>query len=91
VGVAFSGAAPIASVEVSVDGGTRFARAALEGEPGVGRWQVFRYRFVQASAAKIVAVARAIDARGNEQPEQAVWNPSGYFWNAWHRVAWEVG
>jgi DMSO/TMAO reductase YedYZ molybdopterin-dependent catalytic subunit len=91
VGVAFSGTAPIASVEVSVDGGATFARAALEGEPGVGRWQVFRYRFVQASAARIVAVARAIDARGNKQPEQAVWNPSGYFWNAWHRVAWEVG
>jgi DMSO/TMAO reductase YedYZ molybdopterin-dependent catalytic subunit len=90
VGVAFSGLAPIARVEVSVDGGATFRPAALEGEPGLGRWQVFRLRFDQATPARLTAVARATDARGNGQPEQPVWNPSGYFWNAWHRVSWEV-
>jgi DMSO/TMAO reductase YedYZ molybdopterin-dependent catalytic subunit len=91
VGVAFSGEAPVSVVELSVDGGASFVRPALEGEPGVGRWQVFRHRFVQQSPARMTAVVRATDARGNTQPEQAIWNPSGYFWNAWHRVSWDVG
>ncbi len=89
-GVAFSGEAPIATVEVSIDGGKTWAKAALEGEPGVGRWQVFRHRFEQKTPGKIEAWVRATDAKKNTQPERAVWNPSGYFWNAWHRVTWEV-
>ena len=88
-GVAFSGLAPIARVEVSVDGGTSWHAAALEGEPGTGRWQVFRHRF-RAGPGRATALARATDAAGNVQPERPSWNPSGYFWNAWHSVAWEV-
>jgi len=88
-GVAFSGVAPIARVEISVDGGVTWHDAALEGEPGTGRWQVFRYRF-RAEPGRATALARATDARGNVQPQRASWNPSGYFWNAWHAVAWEV-
>jgi DMSO/TMAO reductase YedYZ molybdopterin-dependent catalytic subunit len=88
-GVAFSGLAPIARVEVSVDGGTSWHDAALEGEPGIGRWQVFRYRF-RAHPGRVTAVARATDAKGNVQPARSSWNPSGYFWNAWHSIAWDV-
>jgi DMSO/TMAO reductase YedYZ molybdopterin-dependent catalytic subunit len=88
-GVAFSGVAPIARVEVSVDGGSSWHDAALEGEPGVGRWQVFRYLF-RAGVGPATAMARATDAKGNAQPQHASWNPSGYFWNAWHTVTWEI-
>jgi sulfite oxidase len=88
-GIAFSGHAPVERVEVSVDGGQRWERAALEGEPGTGRWQVFRLQ-VQAPFGPMTAMARATDAAGNVQPEAAAWNPSGYFWNAWHRVSWRV-
>ena len=88
-GVAFSGEAAIAAVEVSVDGGSTWAHATLEGEPGVGRWQVFRHRF-DARPGRQRATARATDTRGNVQPPRPVWNPSGYFWNAWHTVEWEV-
>jgi hypothetical protein len=88
-GVAFSGAAAIARVEVSLDGGAHWNAATLEGEPGAGRWQVFRYRF-DAAPGRVRACARATDARGNVQPEHAAWNPSGYHWNAWHVVEWEV-
>ncbi|HEX4824146.1 MAG TPA: sulfite oxidase [Candidatus Polarisedimenticolaceae bacterium] len=88
-GVAFSGLAPIAGVAVSTDGGSTWQTASLEGEAGVGRWQVFRYGF-KASPGNAQAMARAIDAKGNTQPEKLSWNPSGYFWNAWHRVQWEV-
>lgn len=91
VGLAFSGDAPIASVEVSLDGGKTFAPAKLEGEPGTGRAQVFRFRFDQPTAARVTAVVRAKDKSGALQPESPAWNPSGYFWNGWHSVTWEVG
>ncbi len=90
VGVAFSGAAAIAKVEVSLDGGKRWTEAALEGEPGLGRWQVFRHRFDAAQPGTLHAVARATDQSGAAQPEKAQWNPSGYLWNAWHAVSWTV-
>jgi sulfite oxidase len=89
VGVAFSGEAPLARVEVSVDGGATFAAAKLEGEAGVGRWQLFRHRF-QAGPGAYRAAARATDAAGHTQPAEAQWNPSGYLWNAWHTVSWTV-
>ena len=88
-GVAFSGFAPVAKVEVSTDGGTTWQSATLEGDPGTGRWQVFRYRF-KAAPGRAQAMVRATDGKGNTQPERPSWNPSGYFWNAWHRVQWEV-
>ncbi len=89
VGVAFSGEASIARVELSLDGGASWRPAALEGPGGVGRWQVFRLRF-EAQPGTMRAVVRAIDAQGAVQPERAQWNPSGYFWNGWHSVKWNV-
>jgi sulfite oxidase len=89
VGVAFSGEAPLRKVEVSLDGGRSWSKAKLEGAPGVGRWQVFRFHF-DSPAGRARATARASDARGSVQPEHATWNPSGYFWNGWHSVEWEV-
>jgi DMSO/TMAO reductase YedYZ molybdopterin-dependent catalytic subunit/cytochrome c553 len=89
VGVAFSGAAPLARVEVSLDGGARWSAAALEGEPGAGRWQVFRHSF-NATAGTWRATVRAVDKNGETQPERAQWNPSGYLWNAWHSVSFVV-
>jgi len=89
VGVAFSGEAAIARVEVSTDAGRSWNEATLEDEPAPGRWQVFRLRF-EARPGSIRAVARAVDARGVVQPERATWNPSGYFWNGWHAVTWAV-
>lgn len=89
-GVAFSGEAPIAKVEVSIDDGKTWRPAKLEGEPGPGRWNVFRFTFDRAEPGRLRAMARATDAKGNVQPEKATWNPSGYFWNGWHTVSWEV-
>lgn len=89
-GVAFSGEAPIAKVEISLDGGATWKPAKLEGEPGLGRWQVFRYELEPGVKGKVRAVARATDAKKNAQPEKAAWNPSGYFWNAWDSAEWEA-
>lgn len=90
VGVAFSGYGAIKRVEVSTDDGKTWGEAALEGDPGTGRWQVFRHRAELAEGSTIL-VARATDTAGNVQPQLPPWNPSGYFWNGWHRVAVEVG
>lgn len=89
-GCAFSGDAPIAKVEITIDGGATWTPAKLTGEPGVGRWQIFTHRFDQKTPGRVTARARATDAKGNAQPEHAAWNPSGYFWNAQHAVTWEV-
>jgi DMSO/TMAO reductase YedYZ molybdopterin-dependent catalytic subunit len=89
-GVAFSGQAPIAKVEVSLDDGKTWQTAKLEGEPGPGRWVVFELRFTRPEAGRVRAIARATDTKGSAQPAQAIWNPSGYFWNGWHGVSWEV-
>jgi DMSO/TMAO reductase YedYZ molybdopterin-dependent catalytic subunit len=89
VGVAFSGGSTIARVEVSTDGGQSWTAAMLEGEAGPGRWQVFRHRFESRGGA-CRAMARATDAGGAMQPRTPAWNPSGYFWNAWHEVHWTV-
>lgn len=89
-GVAFSGEKAIAKVEVSLDGGTSWNAATLEGQAGPGRWQVFKYAFDAPRPGPQRATARAIEAGGAVQPQKAAWNPSGYFWNGWHSVAWEV-
>jgi DMSO/TMAO reductase YedYZ molybdopterin-dependent catalytic subunit len=85
-GVAFSGEAPVKSVEVTTDGGASWAPARLEGAAGPGRWQVFRHRFVAKAGAAHRIRVRATDAGGATQPESAAWNPSGYLWNAWHTI-----
>jgi sulfite oxidase len=90
VGIAFSGESAIARVELSLDGGATWQAAKLEGEGAAGRWQVFRHRFEQKARARVTAIARATDKRGNVQPERPIWNPSGYFWNAWHKVSWDI-
>ncbi len=88
-GCAFSGEAPIDKVEISIDDAKTWTAAKLEGEPGAGRWVVFRHRF-DAQKGRVTALARATDKKGNVQPRTAAWNPSGYFFNAWHTATWEV-
>lgn len=88
-GCAFSGEAALAKVEVSLDGGATWKAATLEGTPDVGRWQIWRHTFEAKPGCQTVLV-RATDKKGNAQPERAVWNPSGYFHNAWHAVSWEA-
>jgi sulfite oxidase len=86
VGVAFSGEAAIATVEVSIDGGNTWSKAGLEGKAGIGTWQVFRHRLTAKPGDAWKIMARATDERGATQPQSPIWNPSGYFWNAWHTI-----
>jgi sulfite dehydrogenase len=89
VGVAFSGEAGIARVEVSLDGGATWAEAKLEGPSTPYGFRVFRHAW-SAAPGRHVVVARATDTAGATQPETAVWNPAGYLYNAQDRVDVEV-
>jgi DMSO/TMAO reductase YedYZ molybdopterin-dependent catalytic subunit len=89
-GIAFSGEGAIEKVEISFDDGGTWQAAKIEGTSGVGRWQVFRLRVPRQTPGPMSAIARAVERGGRKQPEHAAWNPSGYFWNGWHRVTWRV-
>jgi hypothetical protein len=75
--VAWSGAAPIARVEVSVGEGD-WQEARLEGESQRGSWRKCELitRLDQAGASDMRA--RATDQAGNTQPERAEWNNLGH-------------
>ena len=88
-GVAFSGEAGIEKVEVSVDGGSSWVKARLEGPSTPHGFRVFRHPWKAEPGRHRLAV-RATDTKGVSQPETALWNPSGYLFNAWDRVEVEV-
>jgi DMSO/TMAO reductase YedYZ molybdopterin-dependent catalytic subunit len=88
VGVAFSGEARIAKVEITVDGGATWKPAKLEADSAYG-FRVFRYSWTPATGAHRVA-AKATDTVGATQPAAPVWNPSGYLYNAIEYLAVEA-
>ena len=88
-GVAFSGEAGIEKVELSLDGGKSWTAAALEGPSTPYGFRVFRYAWKAGPGSYRIA-CRATDSAGATQPETPVWNPGGYLYNAFDRVAVEV-
>jgi len=84
-GVAWSGAAPIARVEVSVRGGD-WQNARLVGERKRHSWQWWELvtRISEPGIANLRV--RATDLAGRTQPERAEWNRLGYGNNAIHEV-----
>ena len=84
-GRAWSGVAPIASVEVTVDGGSTWAPAELEAQGERWAWRGWTYRW-QAERGEHVLRSRARDEAGNEQPLELQWNVGGYANNAPHTV-----
>src|SRR5215210_7610311 len=89
-GRAWSGLAPVASVEVSADGGATWAAADLEPEGERWAWRGWSYLW-QAEPGEHVLCSRARDEAGNEQPLDAPWNLGGYANNAVQTVRVSVG
>ncbi len=80
-GFAYSGRGRIASVEVSTDGGARWAPAELA--PPNERWAWTRFQYVwDAAPGRYTILARATDEVGNTQPDRVEWNRFGYGYNA---------
>jgi len=80
-GVAWSGAAPIARVDVSVNGGD-WQEARLVSERNRYSWQWWELMTRVERSGDLTIRARATDLAGRTQPERAEWNRLGYGNNA---------
>ena len=88
-GVAWSGAAPIARVDVSV-GGSDWQPARLVGERSRHCWQWWELLTRVEQPGVLTLRARATDLADRVQPERAEWNRLGYGNNGIQQVAIEV-
>ena len=84
-GVAWSGAAPIARVEVSIANGP-WEPARLVGERSRHSWPWWELITRVDAPGTITIRARASDLAGRSQPEQPDWNRLGYGNNAIQKV-----
>ncbi|MGD8210898.1 MAG: sulfite oxidase [Desulfobacterales bacterium] len=77
-GAAYAGEAGIETVEVSVDLGTTWHPAEMIGLDQPFAWRHWEYLWEVDTGGDHTIMARAIDTRGNRQPETAQWNTLGY-------------
>jgi DMSO/TMAO reductase YedYZ molybdopterin-dependent catalytic subunit len=84
-GVAWSGRAPIETVDVSVGGGP-WQAASLIGERRRNSWQWWEQTVRIESPGETTLRARATDLAGRTQPERPHWNRLGYGGNAIQNV-----
>jgi DMSO/TMAO reductase YedYZ molybdopterin-dependent catalytic subunit len=86
-GRAWSGQAPVTSVEVSTDRGAGWEPAVLDPAPDAHRWawRAWHYEWTAAPGEHAVGV-RATDADGRTQPLEQCWNRGGFANNAVRRV-----
>src|SRR5204863_4672704 len=75
-GRAWSGWAPIARVDVSVDGGATWSDGALEPPVGPHAWRRWRFDWDAPEGDHVIA-SRATDESGNTQPVEQRWNMRG--------------
>ena len=80
-GVAWSGAAAIARVELSI-GGRSWEEARLFSERSRYGWQWWEVITRVEKSERLILRARATDLAGSTQPERAEWNRLGYGNNA---------
>jgi sulfane dehydrogenase subunit SoxC len=85
-GRAWSGNAPIASVEVSFDGGASWREAEVEAGRSRWSWSAWHAAWEPKAPGDYVLCCRARDEAGNEQPLEPAWNVGGYANNAVQRV-----
>jgi DMSO/TMAO reductase YedYZ molybdopterin-dependent catalytic subunit len=85
-GVAWSGAAPIARVEVSV-ADRPWQEARLVGDRRRHSWHWWELTTRIDTTGVVPIRARATDLAGRSQPERAEWNRLGYGNNAIHQIA----
>src|ERR687897_532739 len=84
-GKAWSGQGPIASVQVSTDGGETWAEADLGAELGPHAWRGWTHDW-DVPVGEHVISSRATDAAGNTQPLEPPWNLKGYANNAVEQI-----
>jgi DMSO/TMAO reductase YedYZ molybdopterin-dependent catalytic subunit len=80
-GAAWAGEADVMNVEISTDGGAAWNAAKLGHEQAHYAWRLWGYEW-KAKGGDYTVLSRATDSQGRTQPATAVWNPSGYLYNA---------
>jgi sulfite oxidase len=85
-GAAWAGEADIAKVEISTDSGASWSPAKLGREQAHYAWRMWSYDWKAGKSGDYTILSRATDNQGRTQPESAVWNPSGYLYNAVDQV-----
>jgi len=90
-GRAWSGRAPIVSVEFSHDGGGSWNAAPLDRAASDYAWRRWTYRWAASSPGETELCVRATDAAGNTQPSAQDWNLEGVQNNGVQRVRVIVG
>ena len=81
-GLAWSGAAPVERVEVSVDDGRTWRAAEWTSESARYAWRAWDYRWDATNPGPATLRSRAFDAEGHAQPLSPEWNRLGYANNA---------
>jgi len=85
-GVAWSGDASVATVELSFDDGKTWEQARLVGENDPYAWRQWQFLWKPKAAGTVTILSRATDAAGQVQPQESPWNPGGFLWNGWDQV-----
>ena len=88
-GVAWSGAAPVARVDVSVNG-SAWQEARLVSDRKRHSWQWWEMTAHVPDAATVTVRARATDLAGRTQPDHAEWNRLGYGNNSIQEISIHV-
>jgi sulfite oxidase len=84
-GAAWAGEAEVVKLEVSTDGGANWNAAKLGHDQARYAWRLWSYDFKPTPGDHTI-LSRATDSQGRTQPDAAVWNPSGYLYNAVDQV-----
>jgi sulfite oxidase len=85
-GAAWAGEADIVRVELSTDAGITWRPARLHSQQAKFAWRLWSYAWNPRQSGDYTLVSRATDNQGRTQPESAMWNPSGYLYNAIDQV-----
>ncbi|WP_193605509.1 sulfite oxidase [Nocardioides dongkuii] len=81
-GRSWSGAGPIARVDVSLDGGRTWSRARLRDRPRGVAWTRWSVAWDRPTPGAHTLLARATDVHGRTQPDVTPYNSQGYFFDA---------
>jgi sulfite dehydrogenase (cytochrome) subunit A len=80
-GIAFDGGAGIETVEFSSDGGSTWTETALGRDYGNYSFREWTCHFTPKSAGDYSLQCCAVSRKGETQPKEQRWNPTGYMRN----------
>jgi sulfite oxidase len=81
-GIAWAGEERITRVEVSTDAGRSWKDAELSPQDYPFAWRLWTLPWTPPEEGYYTILSRATDSAGRVQPIVAIWNPSGYLYNA---------